>query len=141
VLARTPFAARRRLTLIGGLAPAGAVSSKKEARTHESNRECGLIQASNARATGTIAEIQKAMLDKHLPMIDDAGKKGVQILCLQEIFNGPTSARADPDWYGAAEAIPGPTTSDAGLRPQVQHGWWCRSMSARCRASTTTAPR
>jgi beta-ureidopropionase len=36
-----------------------------------------------------VAEIQQAMYEKHLPFIDEAGKKGVQILCLQEIFNGP----------------------------------------------------
>jgi hypothetical protein len=36
--------------------------------------------------TQPIATIQKAMLDKHLPLIDEAGKKGVQILCLQELL-------------------------------------------------------
>ncbi len=70
----------------------------------------GLIQCSNARATGSVKEIQAAMLEKHLPMIHDAGKKGVQILCLQEIFNGPYFCPAQtPDWYDAAEPCPGPT--------------------------------
>ncbi len=52
------------------------------------------------------------MLDKHLPMIDEAAKKGVQILCLQEIFNGPYFCPGqDKRWYDAAEPIPdGPTT-------------------------------
>src|SRR4051812_10201927 len=51
------------------------------------------------------------MLEKHLPMIEDAGKKGVQILCLQEIFNGPYFCPSqDKRWYAAAEKIPGPTT-------------------------------
>ena len=51
----------------------------------------GLIQASNPinDESRSVAEIQAAMLEKHMPMIDEAGKKGVQILCLQEIFNGP----------------------------------------------------
>lgn len=73
---------------------------------------CGLIQASNPinDPSRPIAEIQKAMLDKHLPMIDDAGKQGVQILGLQEIFNGPYFCPSqDPKWYDAAEPMPGPT--------------------------------
>ena len=36
-----------------------------------------------------IAEIKEAMLLKHIPMIEEAGRKGVQILCLQEIFITP----------------------------------------------------
>ena len=53
--------------------------------------KCGLIQMSNPinDESRPVAEIQAAMFEKHLPMIDEAGKKGVQILCLQEIFNGP----------------------------------------------------
>ena len=73
----------------------------------------GLIQASNPinDENKPVAEIQAAMLEKHLPMIHDAGKKGVQILCLQEIFNGPYFCPAQtPNWYDAAEAVPGPTT-------------------------------
>ena len=38
---------------------------------------------------GTIEEIMEAMVQKHIPLIEEAGKKGVQILCLQEIFNTP----------------------------------------------------
>jgi N-carbamoylputrescine amidase len=72
----------------------------------------GLIQASNPinDETKSVAEIQAAMLEKHLPMIHDAGKKGVQILCLQEIFNGPYFCPGqDKRWYDAAEPVPGPT--------------------------------
>jgi N-carbamoylputrescine amidase len=72
----------------------------------------GLIQASNPinDETKSVAEIQAAMFEKHLPMIHDAGKKGVQILCLQEIFNGPYFCPGqDKRWYDAAEAVPGPT--------------------------------
>ena len=74
---------------------------------------CGLIQCSNALndVTRPVPEIQQAMVDKHLPMIEDAGKKGVQILCLQEIFNGPYFCPSqDPRWYSAAEEVPGPTS-------------------------------
>ena len=72
---------------------------------------CGLIQCSNPLndESKPVAEIQKAMLDKHLPMIEDAGKKGVQILGLQEIFNGPYFCPSqDTRWYEAAEPVPGP---------------------------------
>ncbi len=72
----------------------------------------GLIQASNPinDESRPVAEIQAAMLEKHLPMIHDAGKQGVQILCLQEIFNGPYFCPGqDKRWYDAAEPVPGPT--------------------------------
>jgi beta-ureidopropionase len=74
---------------------------------------CGLIQCSNPinDESVPVARIQQAMLDKHLPLIADAAKRGVQILCLQEIFNGPYFCPSqDRRWYAAAEAIPGPTT-------------------------------
>jgi len=74
---------------------------------------CGLIQCGNPLndESQPVARIQKAMLDKHLPLIDEAGKQGVQILCLQEIFNGPYFCPSqDKRWYAAAEPIPGPTT-------------------------------
>lgn len=74
---------------------------------------CGLIQCSNPinDESVPVADIQKAMLDKHLPLIEEAAAKGVQILCLQEIFNGPYFCPSqDKRWYDAAEPIPGPTT-------------------------------
>jgi N-carbamoylputrescine amidase len=73
----------------------------------------GLIQASNPinDESVPVAEVQQAMLAKHLPMIHDAGKQGVQILCLQEIFNGPYFCPGqDKRWYDAAEPCPGPLT-------------------------------
>jgi len=72
----------------------------------------GLIQASNPinDESRSVADIQAAMFKKHLPMIHDAGKQGVQILCLQEIFNGPYFCPGqDKRWYDAAEDVPGPT--------------------------------
>ena len=74
---------------------------------------CGLIQCSNPinDESRPVAEIQKAMVDKHLAFVEQAGKQGVQILCLQEIFNGPYFCPSqDPRWYEAAESVPGPTT-------------------------------
>ncbi|HEX7840699.1 MAG TPA: nitrilase-related carbon-nitrogen hydrolase [Kofleriaceae bacterium] len=72
----------------------------------------GLIQASNPinDESRSVADIQAAAFEKHLPMIHDAGKQGVQILCLQEIFNGPYFCPGqDRRWYDAAEPVPGPT--------------------------------
>jgi len=74
--------------------------------------KCGLIQCSNVinDEKEPIEKIQQAMFDKHIPFIEKAGKDGVQILGLQEIFNGPYFCPSqDQHWYGAAESVPGPT--------------------------------
>ncbi len=76
------------------------------------NLTSGLIQMSNALndEKASVAQIRDAMLEKHLPMIEEAGKKGTQILCLQELFNGPYFCPSqDPKWYDLAEEVPGPT--------------------------------
>ena len=76
------------------------------------NVKSGLIQMSlpMTEGEGSIAEIMQAMEDKHIPYIEEAGKKGVQILCLQEIFNTPYFCPGqDKDWYASAQAIPSPT--------------------------------
>jgi len=74
----------------------------------------GLIQCSNPinDESVPVAQIQQAMVDKHIPYIEEAAKRGVQILCLQEIFNGPYFCPSQSTrWYDAAEPIPdGPTT-------------------------------
>src|SRR5882757_495055 len=73
----------------------------------------GLIQMSlpKTEGEGSIDEIKEAMVQKHIPLIEEAGKKGVQILCLQEIFNTPYFCPGqDRSWYASAETVPGPTT-------------------------------
>ena len=70
---------------------------------------CGLIQASNVKspAEASLAEIREAMIAKHVPMIEEAGARGVQILCLQELFYGPYfAAEQDTRWYGFTERVP-----------------------------------
>src|SRR5580693_640460 len=76
------------------------------------NVHVGLIQASTPfDPSWSVEKIKSAGLEKHLPLIEEAGKRGVQILGLQEIFNGPYFCPSqDPKWYDAAEAVPGPTT-------------------------------
>jgi beta-ureidopropionase len=73
----------------------------------------GLIQMSlpKTEGEGSIDEIKDAMLQKHIPLIEQAGEKGVQILCFQEIFNTPYFCPGqDAKWYESAETVPGPTT-------------------------------
>jgi len=74
----------------------------------------GLIQCHNPLndESRTVKEIQQAAFEHHLPFIHEAGKRGVQILCLQEIFNGPYFCPSqDARWYDAAEPVPGPTVN------------------------------
>src|SRR6186997_1934619 len=76
------------------------------------NVTCGLIQCATPKfdAGAPVEDVRNAMFDKHLPLIEEAGRKGVQILCLQEVFNGPYFCPSqDSRWCDIAEAIPGPT--------------------------------
>jgi beta-ureidopropionase len=73
--------------------------------------KCAHIQAINPKSEGSVKEIKEAMIRKHIPLIEEAGKKQVQILCLQEIFHGPYfCAEQDIKWYASAEKVPGPIT-------------------------------
>src|SRR3954468_3030756 len=74
----------------------------------------GLIQCANpiADANAPVQKISDAAIDAHIPFIEEAGKRGVQILGLQEVFNGPYFCPSqDARWYDIAEAVPGPTTN------------------------------
>src|SRR5579885_2716190 len=74
---------------------------------------CGLIQAHNPLGPEhSLAQIKKAMIDKHLKLIEQAAKQKVQILCLQELFYGPYfCAEQNKKWYEMTEPVPdGPTT-------------------------------
>ncbi|MBT8492943.1 MAG: acyltransferase, partial [Deltaproteobacteria bacterium] len=84
----------------------------------------GLIQASNPinDETVPVADIKKAMFEKHLPMIEEAGKNGCQILCLQEIFDGPYFCPGqDKRWYEAAEEMPGGPTCQKLAKIAAKH--------------------
>ncbi len=74
--------------------------------------KCGLIQATHAGPTDApIEEIKRANIEKHMTMIEDAARQGVQILCFQEVFTTPYfCAEQQTRWYEAVERIPdGPT--------------------------------
>src|ERR687892_1518798 len=73
----------------------------------------GLIQAAApiTDPAAPIDEVKDAAIAAHIPLIEEAGRRGVQILGLQEIFNGPYFCPSqDPHWYDIAEPVPGPTT-------------------------------
>jgi len=73
----------------------------------------GLIQIGNKVNTDlSCEEHRKGMIEAHIPYIEEAGKKGVQILCFEEVFTGPYFCPSqDSKWYDLAEGIPdGPTT-------------------------------
>ncbi|MCG3157112.1 MAG: N-carbamoyl-D-amino acid hydrolase [bacterium] len=72
----------------------------------------GLIQASlPLAAEAPLERLKKSMIDKHVALIAQAAGKGVQVLCLQEIFYGPYfCAEEQTRWYQMAEPIPGGPT-------------------------------
>lgn len=73
-----------------------------------SKLKAGLIQMSLKGDTAMSPDqIRDKMLEAHLPLIDEAGKQGVQVLCFQEVFTQPYFCPSQDDkWYAAAEAIP-----------------------------------
>ena len=72
----------------------------------------GLIQMSLKCGTDLPRdEIREVMIEAHVPLIEEAGKRDVQVLCLQELFTQPYFPPSqDIKWCDAAEAVPdGPT--------------------------------
>ncbi len=84
----------------------------------------GLIQASNPiPGDDDLHAIKKAMIDKHIPLIEEAGKRGVQALCLQEIFYGPYFCPSqNAKWYETAERVPDGPTTQMMMELAKQHG-------------------
>ncbi|MGH8290088.1 MAG: nitrilase-related carbon-nitrogen hydrolase [Steroidobacteraceae bacterium] len=74
----------------------------------------GLIQmALKAPTEESPQVIREAMLKAHRPLIEQAGARGVQVLCFQEVFTQPYFCPSqDNKWYAAAEPVPGPTTEE-----------------------------
>lgn len=75
--------------------------------------KCGLIQSrSVAPANGPVDQIKQANIEHQMKLVEQAGKQGVKILCLQEVFSTPYfCAEQTTRWYDATEPIPdGPTT-------------------------------
>ncbi len=69
---------------------------------------CGLIQMA-LKGDGSMEpdDIRDRMLEAHVPFIEEAGNKGVQVLCFQEVFTQPYFCPSqDRKWYAAAETVP-----------------------------------
>ena len=86
----------------------------------------GLIQMGLKGSTDSDPEtIRKAMIEAHLPLIEEAGKQGVQVLCFQEVFTQPYFCPSqDRKWYRAAErhSRRADHQADAGTGRQAQDG-------------------
>ncbi len=84
----------------------------------------GLIQMALKGDTSMTPEaIRDAMLEAHLPLIDEAGSQGVQVLCFQEVFTQPYFCPSqDSKWYAAAEAIPDGHTTRLMQEYAKKHG-------------------
>ena len=67
--------------------------------------KAGIIQLANCISTDESCDaIRTAMIEAHLPYIEQAARQGTQILCFQEIFNGPYFCPSqDTKWYGMTE--------------------------------------
>jgi N-carbamoylputrescine amidase len=84
----------------------------------------GLIQVkADVSLEGSTGAIKQRMLEKHLPLIDEAARAGVQLLCLQELFNAPYfCAEQQPRWYDMVERIPDGPTIQTMQGLAKQHG-------------------
>ena len=72
-----------------------------------------LIQATLCEnTTAPLETIKKAMIDKHVRLIQQAADAGAQVVCLQELFYAPYfCAEQSARWHTLSERVPnGPTT-------------------------------
>ncbi len=107
---------------------------------------CSIIQASNAvPATEPLPRQKQAMVEKHVGLIRQAAKAGAQIVCLQEIFNGPYfCAEQETKWYEMTER--GSRWADREpdarrWRRNCGSRWSCRYTRWSRRGSSTTPRR
>ena len=72
----------------------------------------GLIQAGVGQdAPEDIMALRQLMLDKHVALIEEAAGRGVEVLCLQELFTSPYfPAEQNDRWRQMAEQVPGGPT-------------------------------
>jgi N-carbamoylputrescine amidase len=85
---------------------------------------CGLVQARNVLGPEAgLPAIKKAMVRRHVELIQQAAKKKVRILCLQELFYGPYfCAEQEPRWYDLTEEVPGGPTIALMRKLARKHG-------------------
>ena len=73
----------------------------------------GLIQVkADVSLEGSTDDVKRRMIDKTMPLVEEAGRNGVQVLCLQELFYGPYfCAEQKTRWYELTEPIPDGATT------------------------------
>ncbi len=73
---------------------------------------CAVTQVHAPDPSGKpIAQVREDMIARHLPLLEEAVRRKVQILCMQELFYGPYfCAEQDPRWYEMTEKVPGGPT-------------------------------
>lgn len=82
----------------------------------------GLIRASTPSNTD-LGTIKQVLVDKHISLIEEAGRQGVQALCLQETRCGPRLRTSqDSRWHDTAESIPDGPTTQMTMELAKQHG-------------------
>ncbi len=71
----------------------------------------------------SIAQIKEEMIQKHMPLIEEAARKEVRVMCFQELFYGPYfCAEQDPKWYGFTERVPDGETIQRMQEIAKKHG-------------------
>ena len=92
-----------------------------------------LIQAANALPdSDDLAAIKKAMIDKHVTLIEEAAEKGANVCCLQEIFYGPYfCAEQNTRWYDIAEPSPTAQPSNSCSNSPKNTAWSWSSQSTK----------
>ena len=85
------------------------------------NVRCGLIQARNVlESDRSLPAIKKAMVDKHLKLIEQAARKKVKVLCLQEL---PLwSLRSLARWSGMQVFTARTFRAPLGARSRLEDG-------------------
>ncbi|MCY4353206.1 MAG: hypothetical protein OXC09_00220 [Truepera sp.] len=82
----------------------------------------GLVRASTPSDTD-LGTIKQARVDKHISLIEEAGRQGVQVLCLQETFCGPYLCTSqDSRWNDTAESIPDGPIAQMMMELAKRHG-------------------
>jgi beta-ureidopropionase len=84
----------------------------------------GLVQTRfELDGSASLEAIYDAQMKKALTFVDQAAKQGVQILCFQELFNGPYfCAEQTTKWYDFTEPVPDGKTTKLFMGLAKKHG-------------------
>ncbi len=84
----------------------------------------GLVQTRfELDGTASLEAIYDAQMKKALGFVEQAAQQGVQILCFQELFNGPYfCAEQTTKWYDFTEPVPDGKTTKLFMELAKKHG-------------------